>query len=190
VIYYKIAVCDDDKENLYTFFHDNEDRKITFMSSHFPEYDRHTESRYFVSAAQVQDCIDSGDFDFDLVITDVNFGGDSLPNDQMTEGLDILEMVKLYKSDLDVILVTGYSQEFTFDDIRQAFRRQPFDWLKKARTGESLFNCLTCGTPRSEGDELICRGCGDPLEKFQYDLNLTMLDFMSHDFCVHFYSEP
>jgi len=21
-------------------------------------------------------------------------------------------------------------------------------------------------------------------------LNLTMLDFMSHDFCVHFYSEP
>ena len=173
----KIAICDDEKTNIYDSFHDNEGLKETFISQNFPEYDRLIESKLYGSKEEVKEAIDRGEFNYEIVITDINFGGETIPNDKMYEGLEILKIIKRYTPNTDIILVTAYSGQYSFDDIVKAHRNRMMDWLKKGKTAELVSYCLTCGQQRRRVGEGICRKCGDPLEKFWYELkkilNLT-----------------
>jgi len=171
MLQFRISVCDDDALNLYAWFHENEGEEQTFMSLHFPEYDRITTSKLFKSFDEVRKFIEQGKFDYDLLITDINFGGDTVPNERMYEGLEILELVHRNYPNLPIILVTGYASYFAFDDVIRAHRNEMVDWLKKGGTGEQLFACLDCETHRSIVKETVCRKCGAPLVRFRYELN-------------------
>ena len=162
--------CDDERTYFNSFCQPQRFGK-NFIQHHFPEFEHSLKVAFASGLREVEErYLRKNGFDFDLVISDVNFGEGLMVTDRQDEGVQILETLKQRYPELDVILVTQYSNALSVQTYIRAKKAGMVEWLEKSPQGGIPEVCRGPGKHNRQGAETICGICGEPFDPFWYEL--------------------